>query len=267
MGDNMVPGRQDKEPLFNRPPGDVKVSKIEPPKEDFKDVFRLHSEEASQIRSAGQGSDKVRQEAEEKIAQVNQALSGQSSYDLEREIEDLKKITPEDMRLAEEMIFKGYAETTVSMINLPNIKFSIMSMSADEVSLVDVIVFDYIKSKESKDGDTVETPQSVVTAFKNSLILGLAVKGRDGKDMCEDAPTNKLELLKKAIRRMKALEVSGDLEKHTKLLEEIKRVVRIRASFISEMATPVIDFLSEQKYQFEIKMFRIMTAKQLIPKS
>jgi len=267
MAKGMVPGHL-KEPLFNRPPGEMKVSKIDPPKEDFKDVFKQHSEQQAQARAAGPSSAELAQKAvEDQIAQVNGVLSGNSSYELEREMEDLKKITPEDMKLAEEMIFKGYAETTVSMVNLPNVKFTIMSMSADEISLVDVIVFDFVKSKESRDGETIETPQTVVTTFRNNLILGLAVKGRDGKDMCEDSPTNRLELLKRAIRRMKMLEVSGDIEKYTKLLEEIKRVVRIRASFISGMATPVIDFLADQKYQFEIKMFRIMTAKQLIPKS
>ena len=263
-------GRHD--PLFKRTQSEPKTSPIftpddSPPKEEFKDVFQVHKEESAKVRSAGQNASKSQQEAEAQIAQVNQALSGSTNYEQERELEDLKKITPEDMKLAEEMVFRGYADIEVPMVNLPNIKFTLTSVSAEEVALVESITYDYLKSKESSDGSTVDIPQAIVSSFKNALNLALSVRGRHGKDLCEEIPTQKLEVIKRAVRKAKSLEITGDLKKHAELLEEIKKSVRARAAVVMQMATPVIDFLTNEKYLFEVKMFRIMTTKQIIPKS
>jgi hypothetical protein len=260
------------EPLFKRPDEQTKATSVKlpedpKPKEEFKDVFQQHKEEAAKTRAGSNTASKNQQEAEANIDQLNKALSGKTDYDQERELEELKKITPEDMKLAEEMVFRGYAETSVSMINLPNIKFTITSMSADEVNLVEAITYDYLKTKESKDGSTVDVPQSIVASYKNALSLSLAVKGRDNKDLCEEVPIQRLDVIKRAIRKAKSLEISGDMTQHVQLLDEIKKSIRARAATVLQMATPVIDFLSNEKYQFEVKMFRIMTTKQIIPKS
>jgi pyridoxal biosynthesis lyase PdxS len=76
-----------------------------------------------------------------------------------------------------------------------------------------------------------------------------------------------LNTIKKAIIKVSELENSGEMVKAKELKESLKKALIKRATAIQRLPTPMIDFLSGEKYGFDSKMFSIMSSKKILPKS
>lgn len=235
-------------------------------KVDMKDEFqvneKLHSDMVNKSTSTIQSK---MQATEDAISKANDLMNSAGSRNVDKELEEMEKISERDQELAEALIFNGYAEYEVVMVNLPKAKFTLCSTSADDVALVDEMIFEFVRSKEDQKTGAVDIAETNVKAFRLTLTLSLSYKGRDGKDFM-DAPVHQLSTIKKAIQRCKDLEAAGDLDQLQKLRAELKAGVKRRASRISALPTPVIDYLSQQRYEFDSKMYSIMTTKNLLPK-
>jgi hypothetical protein len=107
-----VNGVFDKHPEARRPaPAAVPAPDplvTNPRKEDFKDVSQQHADMVRKREDAG------RQDSIEK-AIADSANAPVGIQNVQSELDDLEKISEADLALAEMLIFKGYAETEISM--------------------------------------------------------------------------------------------------------------------------------------------------------
>lgn len=227
-------------------------------KEDFKDPF---AEQAAEIKSRAENAKPSTDTyAEKTAAQINKSFNNKDS-----DLDDIE-ITEDDLKLAEKMIFDGYAETEVTIPNFPDKKFVICSTNAEEIGLIDEAIFEIIKKFETDDG-MVDLPQNKVQTLRNSMFLALGYKGINGYDLCDNDRSRHLSVIKKAIIRRGDFETQGEKDKADNISKALKEALLIRARRIQQMPTPLIDFLSNEKYMFDKKMFKIMTTKGVVPKS
>jgi hypothetical protein len=238
-------------------------------KEEFKDEFQLRKEMQSDIvaKQARAAQAIASAGVESQIDKVNQQLSGIDGSIKDQKIEEeLSKLDKKDFELAEQLIFKGFAITEVAPTNFPDHKYSICSQSPDDISLVDEMVFEYVKSKEDEKTGSVDLPEANVRAFRNVVTLALCYRGMGDKDICEIA-IHHLSTIKRGITKCKELELTGDLSGLKSLKTEVKQAVKHRAAKISALPTAIIDFISQSKFEFDSKMYTIMTTKGIYPKS
>lgn len=236
-------------------------------KQDFKDPFR---EQAEQLAGRKNKADDIAKkvidsQANQMVDKANAALSGSTSKFDMKEFEELEKISDEDLELAEQTIFKGYAESNIIIPNMPKHTFTLCTTSAEDMSVIDEILYDMVKGRENKEGD-VDLPAQHVQTMRAALFLALGFKGPDGKDFC-DEPINQLATIKRAIIKVKDLECSGEIDKSAALMKSLKDSVKYRAVRMRRFPTPVIDFLSGKKYEFDNRMYTIMVSPKIIPKS
>lgn len=130
---------------------------------------------------------------------------------------------------------------------------------------MDEVLFDYVKIKEKTDG-TIDMPQNHISTMRSALFLALGYRGRDKEELCEE-PTERLNTIKKAARRVTDLEIAGKMEEAVSLRKSLKKALFARGLRVKRMSTQMIDFLSDEKYKFDRKMYKIMTMKEVVPKS
>jgi len=235
-----------------------------PPKEDFKDPFSLQQEEISSRSSKPRS---LPNPSEIAAQNVNNAMSANAGgLDVDKELEDLDKISEADLEMAEKMIFEGYADFDVEIKNLKNCKVTICSTNAEEISFIDEILFDMVEASEHRDDGTVSLPQNHINSMRNALFLALSYRGMNKKELSPVSAYN-LNAIKKAIIKVSELEDIGELEKAIKLKAALKTSLKKRATLIKRLPTTLIDFLSNEKYAFDSKMLKIMSSKGVLPKS
>jgi hypothetical protein len=193
---------------------------------------------------------------------INASLSGK---DTQREYEEFEKISEEDVGLAEEFLFNGYVEKTVSMSNLPKFKHTICTVTAEEMNLIDEIIYEEVRKNQDKDGKlNISEPQ--VQSLRNSLYIALSYKGRDGKDFVSEK-VFEIDIIKKAFKRLSDMYVDGDLNAAQEFKQSLKNSVIKRAVRVRQFGTPLLDFISQKKYELDTKIFAIMNTDKIIPKS
>jgi hypothetical protein len=231
----------------------------QPMKEDFPDMFK--EQEKMMRKMVGSGEKKVDLD-EAEVNKVNAALSNDKPTD----DEDIVKISAEDMKLAEQLIFNGYAESSVVMKNFPDRKFIICSTNAEEIGLLDEIVFEKIRSVKQNEDGSVEMPENAIRSLRNALFISISYRGTDGKDFAPD-PLCHLNTIKRAITKMGELYNIGEMTKAEELKTNIKKAMNKRVMYVKRMPTPLIDFITNEKYNFDVKMLKVMNEKNIIPLS
>jgi len=199
--------------------------------------------------------DQYQEDAADKI---NKAMAGEDLYD------DIE-VNEEDLKLAEKLIFDGFAETDVFMKNFPDRKFTICSTNAEELSVMDEILFDMVKNHEKADG-MIDLPQNHMSSMRSALFLALGYRGMNKQEICS-APGQHLNTIKKAVIRLTKLELDGKMEEAEKLRVSLKHALKSRAIEIKRLPTPMIDWLSNKKVEFDKKMYKVMSTDNIIPKS
>jgi predicted transcriptional regulator len=240
------------------------------PKQDFKLPIEAAAEAVSRskmVAKSALSSKEAQREAQqdEAIAAINDAASGSSSKENEDAIQELSKVTEEDLKMAEAMIFNGYAEMVIPVPNFINHNIKVCTTSPEDMDIVDEMIFDLIKQNENKDDNTVNLSDSNVKSARNVYTLALSYIGMDNKDIHTDK-TCQLNIIKKAIESLYNYEVDGDIKGMTKMKDEIKKAIRKRSYMIKKLPTPMIDFISNTKYEFDRRMFDIMNMKNIASK-
>ena len=228
-------------------------------KEDFPDIFKQQTEMIQHV--ANVSKQKIDPD-EAEVDKLNKALSG----DQDKENEEIIKINPEDMKMAEQLIFNGYTECNVEIKNFPGRKFTICSTNAEEIGLIDEIVFEKIRSVKQNEDGSVEMPENAIRSLRNSLFISISYRGVDGKDFSADALCH-INTIKRAILKLGELYNTGDLLKSEELKKGIKTAMIKRSNMVKRMPTPLIDFVTNEKYNFDVKMLKIMNEKNIIPLS
>ena len=253
----------DKRPSPDVIPNNMKENQA-PVKEDFKDPFKLQQEEIS-ARSSKPRS--LPDPSELAAQNVNKAMSGNNGgLNIEQELEDMDKISEADLELAQKMVFDGYVDFDVEIKNLKDCKATICSTNAEEMSIIDEVLFDMVEAAEHRDDDTVKLPQNHINSMRNALFLALSYKGMNKKEL-SPVSSYYLNTIKRAIIKVSELEDSGDLKGSAELKTALKTSLKKRATLIKRLPTSFIDFLSNEKFEFDNKMLKIMSSKGVLPKS
>ncbi len=205
------------------------------------------------------------------IGQINSAgLGGDSASNggVSALEEKILEVTEAEEALAEQMLFNGYAskDVVIPVFARKGTHVTVTTITAQEMSLVNQMVFDYIREAENKDGN-LDIPEIEIAAYRSALTACLTFRGINGKDLCENDAVATLYQLKAGIKKANSLLSSGNIEKGESLITSVKQKVRYRVSQFKDLPTPVTDFISDERYRFEQRMFEVMNKEAILPKS
>lgn len=268
LGNGIIKKSQD----MKRPQGEQTTRKIdasekpEAQKEDMENVFSIHA------RQRAQAADNIKKAAlkerpdESAVKKLNQQMSGQGDAEkqVEKELEEMAQYTEEDLKMAEQLLFEGFAVKKVKLTE--NTLATIYSINTHEVELVNEMMFDFTKSHETKNGQ-VDLSQKSVELLSQLYTLAFSFKGYNDKDISE-SKSNSLDLLKRAAKQMNDFEMEGSIEKYETIKEELKKAVKKRAARIKQIPATVLDAITAKRYEFERVLFDIINrGENLLPKS
>jgi hypothetical protein len=222
---------------------------IQGKKENFKDPFKENAERIVKTKSA----DQMVSEAVQKTIEAPQ-LPGI------KKVDDSLDISSEDMALAESMIFKNYAEIDVTSPNIGKYIFTITTLNAEEINLIDEMVFEIVKSNEDK------MSNQMVESFRSCCFVALSYRGMNRDELCKEDASAQLNTLKTAVMRYNEHLATGKLKEAGDLKVEIKDKMRYRVMKVRRLSPPVIDFILNEKSKFDTKMHEILNIKGVVPK-
>jgi hypothetical protein len=219
-------------------------------KKDFKDPFKENAERIAQVQK--KSADQM----------VDEAMAKTVTPPVEAEKPpEIPNISKEDLDLAERMIFNNYAEIDVSSPNLEKYTFTITTMSAEEINLIDELVYEYVKENDDK------ISNQMVNTFRSLCSVALSYRGMNKKELCEEDGTAQLNTLKTAVMRSNELLSFGKIDEAGKLRDEIKKKLKYRIMKVRRLSPAVIDFILDEKFKFDQKIHNILNIKGVVPKS
>jgi len=219
-------------------------------KQNFKDPFKENAEKVLDFQK--RDANKMVEEAIQKTLSTPEIVKEKPP--------DLPSISTEDLELAEKMIFNSYAETDIISPNLNKYTFTISTLNAEEINLIDEMVFEYVKENDDR------ITNQMAESYKSILFVTLSYRGMNKKELCEEDGTAQLNTLKTAVMRCNELLANGDLENAEKLRIELKKKIKYRLMKIRKMSPAVIDFILDEKFKFDTKIHNIINMKGIIPK-
>ncbi len=230
-------------------------------REDFPDVFAQQTELINNSRSAAASMMNKKDKGEESVEQLNKAMGGTNNnggID-----EEVLKISKEDLALCEQIIFKGYAETDVSMKNFADKKLTICSTNASEIDLIDEIVFEKIRSAVQNPDGSCELPENSIRSLRNALFLSVSYRGINSVDLSNDSLCH-LNTIKRAIIKLGDIQNEGNMPKAEELKKSIKQAMLKRANLIKRFPTTLLDWITNSKYEFDTKVLKIMNSPNIV---
>lgn len=245
---------------------------LDGPKQNFVGPAEMAEQQRQAMRDSTAAAANRRDPEAEGIDRAAAALGGGSEDDVDKVKEELKQLelySKEDMDLAEQLLFRGYAEKNYKV--LANTTICVTSMSAAEVELVNEMVYEFANAKPEHDpkNPLAEQPglsAKVVEGNQNLLTIALSFKGVNGTDISPNAGRT-LSFIKNGIRSMNNAEVDGDMKKFKEMRDELKKVIWARARELKRVPVPVIDVAGKRRYEFEKMMYDITSREDLLPKS
>jgi uncharacterized alkaline shock family protein YloU len=237
-----------------------------------KDFMSPDAIAAQQRREHEEAQSQIKRDANKADAQINglnSALSGDATAKTEAEIKSLEKYTKEDLKMAEELIFRGYAERDVEII--PGAKATIASMSAAEVELVNEMIYEYANNIEKADAANKDKSESsgvsvkVIDGLQQMLFVSLGFKGFNGKDI-SPSTSRTLQMIKSGVRKMTDCEIDGDIAAFKEIRKELKKTIWARAAELKRMPVSITDSISKKRYDLEKMIFDLTSRDDLLPK-
>lgn len=234
-------------------------------KQDFADIITQDTQLKQNTAAALKKAQEATKPTEDAVSKLNDALSGKNSENakIEKELEDFNKFSEEDIALAEELLFNGFAKKDFKLSE----KYSatIYTSSASDISIVNELMFEFTKKYEKPDG-RVDISQKALDHMQQLYLLAISFKGYNDKEFSTEK-IRSLDLIKNAMKKLSEFEISGELDNYAKLMEEIKKAVRSRAAEIKKLPASVIDSISFKRYELERTMYDIVTRGDILPKS
>jgi len=250
-------GEAPREPRRELPP-----QPAQPEKQNFPSVNDGLKKQVAQVGQRNRAL--AEKSTEEKAVDgINSQMSGNKD---QVDFDEANAISDEDVKLAEELLFNGYVEKEVIMPHIPTIKHVICSVTAEEMNLIDDIIYEEAKKHSKADG-TTDISESAIQTLRSSLYLAMSYKGSNGSDFVKDAKTLHIDIIKKAMKALSDRYVSGELESIDGFKTSIMEAVKKRAVRVRQFGTPLLDFLSSKKFEFDNKLFAVMNTEKIIPKS
>lgn len=183
--------------------------------------------------------------------------------DVKEQIEKAETFSDDDIRIAESVLFRGWADTQVPIVGGRHTA-TLSTTIPLELDLVDEIVSDWLHAESSR--STSPIADSTVSSKQKTLSIATYFTGFDGVDICKQ-PELRLDTIKNGIMALSRAMTAGDIEAMTKHKAGIKDLLSKRASYIvSTMNTMVLDMITSAKVEFESRVMAILEAKTLLPK-
>jgi hypothetical protein len=226
---------------------------IQKKKSDFKDPFKENSERAAKAQQ--KSADQMVEEAIQKTMSTPQLPAS-----TDKKVDDIPVISEADIALAEAMIFKSYAEIDVTSPNLSKYVFTITTLNAEEINLVDELVYEMAV----EGGDKISN--RMVESFRSCCFVALSYRGMNKDELCKEDAAAHLNTLKTAVMRYNEHLAMSKLKEAGELKEEIKKKLKYRVMKVRRLSPPIIDFILNEKAKFDTKMHEILNIKGVVPK-
>lgn len=197
----------------------------------------------------------------ESVARVNHSLGNR---DASAEIAAAQQFSDEDIRVTEEVLFRGWAKKSYPIMGGRHY-IEVATSTPIEIDLVDEIVNDTIL-RAQKDNSLEALSTAVVNNKQKLLTMASYFVGVNGKDICPNVDMQ-LETIRSGIQAIKQMTMSGELAKLKDTKQAVKDMLSNRADYIgATQNTMVLDAVSACKTQFESMVLELLESKELLPK-
>jgi hypothetical protein len=238
-------------------------------KKEFRDVFETNEEKVKiQQQELAKKISTSNQSDRPSNVDIGEATKKQS--DTEKEMKEFREVTEKDIELAQEFIFKGYAEKEYSF-DMLKIDIKLATLSAEEIMLVETMTLDYInnyKNHKVEEG----LSEYEVYYFKSMLNISLSLCGTKNKEEASYVDFNTevpLSKLKTVIKSLSSLESGAGIDAdYFSKRETIKKLIYKRyVSIKQKFPIHFTNFVIECKTNFDKDMDTIMNKRAILPKS
>ena len=235
---------------------------------DFEEPAAIAAKQRAEYAKNMQESAKKGLGKEEQVAKLNEALQGASGGSegdkLEKELQEAIKYSPEDLEMAEQLLFTGRAVKNCQLTE--KMAATMSTLSTLEVDIVNEMLYEFTKSKEDDKG-RLDVSQRTLDLTHQFMLIAFSFKGYNDEDFISNKAFS-LDIIKNAIRKLAELELSGSLESYNKLRSEIKSAVSKRVTELKvKFPATVIDILSAKRFELERLMHDVLSRGNILPKS
>lgn len=237
--------------------------KEDPKKPDFKGVFKQHSD-AQSDRMTGKNKKSPGEVLEEAAKGFNNSQLGTNQSNVDKELAESEKFSKEDLELAEQLIFKSYAELEVSLPQFPKQKFTICTINSEEMAMIDEVILKRIKDTDNDGEHTIS--DNALQMLRSNAFTAMSYRGLNKKELCSD-PLCQLNSIKQGVIAYNSLLTEGKIKEAKETRDELIKNIRVRIREVSRLSVQVLDFLMNERVEFDKKMSRLMNTEGLIPKS
>jgi len=161
----------------------------------------------------------------------------------------LVKFSEADYKLAEEVVFKGFASKEYSFGRDDGFKAVITTTTANEELIIDEIMSEFVANTPS--GNSLQHYMAIV-------MMALSLESLNGKPF-PDNPRLSLQLLKAALKKLIEFERDGSIEKYGEQHTAIIKIVKARISYVKSMPTPVVDILAKKRSELENMVIKLLS--------
>ena len=202
-----------------------------------------------------------RESKADEAANVSNALNG--DRDVSKEIEEEQRISDEDMKLVEEMLFKGWVIKSYDILAGRH-SVEISTILPCEIDLMEEVLEDEAKLKEEDGGDVTTY---YLGSRRKMLMIAISYRGMDKADFGPKAEL-KFDSLKAAVNRYNRILISGDLTELKKSKDMIKDIIKRRATALAAtMTTTLSDIASLKRHDLDTLMITALGREGIVPKS
>lgn len=160
----------------------------------------------------------------------------------------LVKFSDADYKLAEEVVFKGFASKEYSFGRDDKFKVVVTTTTANEELIIDQLLSEYVTNDPSAQS---------MQHYTAIVITALSLESLNGRAF-PDNPRLNLELLKAALKKLIEFERDGNIEKYNEQHTAILKLVKARISYVKSMPTPVLDIIAKKRSMLESMVIKLL---------
>lgn len=199
----------------------------------------------------------------------NLGTNTKSDAETKKELEEFRQVTEKDIEIAQQLIFRGYAEKIIEHSML-GIKIKITTLSSEELSLIDNITLQMLKQYKDL-GQEESLTDFEVYNYKSALNISLSYVGvsKINDEIMDFDKEYSLEKIKHSIKVLSDFEVENGIGKeYFEKKEDVKNSIKKRClTFKNAVHSHLKNFIIVERSNFDSDIDAIMSKKAIIPKS
>lgn len=189
------------------------------------------------------------------IEKANEALGGIGS---ESKKEEEDSFSDEDLKIVEDLVFKGSAKKEFTHPRFKELKCVISTISPCEYDMIDSAIVKFINDRSS--GEESLLNDNIVNSKRMSIILAVSLVSVSTIEFAD--VKMRLSNVSAAISKYETLMSEGNIKEASDHLDMVIKLVNERAAIIStKLSINVINWISEKRSDFETLVSDIMTSE------